>query len=79
MIDQINGARLDNCSSTIAPALFYYLPSMAECVALGLRSRLDSTGSIHVTVITYDLVTFDQTDDLITVSNRLKIRSSLSL
>jgi enhancing lycopene biosynthesis protein 2 len=26
--------RLDNGSSTIAPALFYYLPSMAECVTL---------------------------------------------
>ena len=23
-----------NCSSTIAPALFYYLPSMAVCVTL---------------------------------------------
>jgi len=26
--------RADMCSSTIAPALFYYLPSMAVCVAL---------------------------------------------
>ena len=25
---------LGNCSSTIAPALFYYLPSMAVCVTL---------------------------------------------
>jgi len=32
--DVANNIVPDNCSSTIAPALFYYLPSMAVCVVL---------------------------------------------
>ena len=33
-MDVVNNIAPDNCSSTIAPALFYYLPSMDICVAL---------------------------------------------
>ena len=39
---------LDNCSSTIAPALFYYPPSMAVCVILLTGSCPNESFSVSV-------------------------------